>query len=46
MRGAALALSLVQRPGKVMRSRVGWEQGTGKFNARIPLLGEAQCDPG
>lgn len=36
--GPAPALSLAQRTGKVMRSPSGWEQGSRKFNARIPLL--------
>lgn len=39
-RGAAEALSPVQRPGKVMRAQVGWEQGSEKSGARVPLQGE------
>ena len=39
-RGAAWALSPVQRPGKVMRTQAGWEQGSGKAGAGVPLRRE------
>lgn len=45
-RVATLALSLAQTAGKVMRSRVGWGRGTGKFNVGTLLSVEMQCDPG